>query len=360
MRPIWLIPLTIVLSGCWFNNNDIRERLETGTTPPVIIPEGMDQPIFVDAMPIPHVDDPRGLADRDYRVELPEALSTTFGVEKIIIRKLGDDHWVFLDTPPPTVWPKVVEFWEANNLTIESADPGTGVLESAWIATGDGVGEEVFDSMKQDEWLRDRATQQHKFRLRIEPGVRTGSTEIYLEHRRMSLVGPVRIGRVDWRDESDDIDLEDAILTALAYNLGESIDDSQTVSLVAAGLQESRTELIPDSTRPVLKYRLDFNRAWATVGAALENARIDVEDLDRTKALYYVYYTSDHQPDPSFLSGLFKWGDKAAEQSKENRYLVFLEPSDDEVHVTVLKDGATLADGLIAERLLKVIKEYST
>ncbi|MBT5702183.1 MAG: outer membrane protein assembly factor BamC, partial [Gammaproteobacteria bacterium] len=52
----------------------------------------------------------------------------------------------------------------------------------------------------------------------------------------------------------------------------------------------------------VLKYKLDFDRAWATVGAALEDARISVEDLDRTSAIYYVYYSSRHDPDPGFFS----------------------------------------------------------
>ena len=43
----------------------------------------------------------------------------------------------------------------------------------------------------------------------------------------------------------------------------------------------------------------------------------------------------------------------------ENSYQVMLEEQGSEVAVTVFR-GETPADGLIAERLLKVIKEYST
>ena len=349
LRVLSIVLLLTSLSGCWFGNKEITAR--------VVIPEGLDQPEFVDSMPIPEVDDPRGLADRDYDIGLPEALSTTFGVEKIVIRKLGDVRWVFLDVPIPTVWPRVVEYWEANNLTIETADPGTGVMVSEWLPSGDGTGEEVFESIRSPA-LQGAVTQQHKFRLRLEPGVRNGSTEVFIQHRQVMLNGPQRMDQVQWTDESDDDELEGAVLSALAFSLGETIAAGQAVSLVAAGLEESRTELVPDRERPVLKYRLDFNRAWATVGAALENARINVEDLNRSDAYYYVYYSADHRPELGFLGRLFRRGD--VEVGVENKYLVHLDTNDDEVHVTVLKDQETLADALIAERLLKIIKEYST
>ena len=77
------------------------------------------------------------------------------------------------------------------------------------------------------------------------------------KHRRKPFTGPVRLD-VDWRDKSDDGELEGAVLTALAWYLGENIDQEQTVSLIASGLQEQRTELVTDRERPVLKYRLDF------------------------------------------------------------------------------------------------------
>ncbi len=349
----------IILSGCWFNNSEIRERLETGSSTPVVVPPELDSPDFINAMPIPDVEDPRGLADRDYRIDLPEPLSTTFGVEKIVIKRLGDQRWVFLDIPPPAVWPNVLSFWEASNLTIEKADPATGIIESVWLPSGPGEGEGIFQDIKSGSWLSGKPTQQHKFQLRIEPGVRTGSTEVFLEHRQMSLIGPQRMDNVEWVGESDDDALEAVILTDLAYDLGESIDQAQTISMVAAGLTESRTELVLDRERPVLTYKLDFNRAWATVGDALENARITVEDLDRTGAWYYVYYISDHNPEPGFVARLLK-RNKKLEPGEANRYLLHLEASGEEVHVTVMKDQDTLADALIAERLLKIIKEYST
>ena len=351
--------LLLVIPACsWFGAGEARRRLETGSSKLVEIPEGLDSPDFVDAMPIPEVADLRGLAGSDYKLGLPEALSTTFGVELIVIKKLGDDRWIFLDLPPASIWPKVVQFWEVNNLLVETADPGTGVLTSEWLLARNGNAEEIFDSLKKgDVFGNSTDVASHKFRLRIEPGIRTGSTEIYLEHRSIAEGAPFRLDQLQWDNTSDNSELEGELLTALAYYLGETVNQG-TISLLAGGLQESRAELIPDVKKPVLKYKLDFNRAWATVGAALDNARVPVEDLDRTAANYYVNYSASHSPDPGFFRRLFTRG-KKSEDEPDNRYTVHLDTDGKEVHVTVLKDSV-LAEALIAERLLKVIKEYST
>lgn len=342
----------------WFGAGDARRRLETGFSKPVEIPESLDKPNFVDVMHIPEVVDSRGLVGTDYKLGLPEALSTTFGVEQIVIKKLGDDRWIFLDLPPASIWPKVVQFWEVNKLLVDTADPGTGILTSQWLLARTGNAEEIFDSLKKgDVFANSTGVASHKFRLRIEPGIRTGSTEIYLEHRTIAEGAPFRMDQLQWDDTSDNPELEGQVLTALAYYLGETVSHG-TISLLASGLQESRAELIPDREKPVLKYKLDFNRAWATVGAALDNARVSVEDLDRTSANYYVYYSTSHSPNPGFFRRLFT-RDKKSEADLDNRYTVHLNSEGAEVHVTVLKDSV-LAEALIAERLLKVIKEYST
>ncbi len=172
--------------------------------------------------------------------------------------------------------------------------------------------------------------------------------------------GPYRQHEVEWDSTSDNIELEDEVLTSLAYYLGETINQTQSVSLLAAGIQETRTELIPDDRLPVLKYKLPFNRAWATVGAALEDAKIKVEDLDRTSAIYYVNYDDSRAGGSGLFSGWFS-DDDEVKTGKANRYLVHVDSTrEDEVQVTVRNGDRTPADALVAERLLKIIKEYST
>ena len=475
-RPGHLLVALFLLAcgGCaWLGASQEEKVLRTGSSPATVIPEGLDEPIFVDIMPIPEIIDYRNLADADIEIGLPDALSTRFGVEQIVIRKLGDIQWVFVDRATALVWPDIVSYFESHDIPIADLDPRNGILETEWVEaygdTGeaifaniigeslaanaqavesaevpsnvDGVVDSVVDSAAEpsdpavdtEETLAsveqsDSATgtdpvetlataepaeaaagidseetpelvgplregadasqaevSQHRFRIRVEPGVRTGSTELHVQHRQQPQGAPFRLTDIDWSpgsngESSDNKDIELATLSALAYYLGDRASQDPSVSLLAGSLEEreSKAALEPQAEGMVLKYKLGFDRAWATVGAALENARIEVEDLDRSSSNYYVHYTSAHDPDPGFFSRLFSSDD---ESDSVNKFTIHLKPMGEETHVTVMVGGVddeadaeadTVADSasgasdmdtltlLLTERLLKLIKEYST
>jgi hypothetical protein len=68
--------------------------LQAGSVSRTKIPESLDEPIYDDAMAIPPIDDARGIAGQKLELGLPEALSTAFGVEQIVIKRIGDNRWV--------------------------------------------------------------------------------------------------------------------------------------------------------------------------------------------------------------------------------------------------------------------------
>jgi outer membrane protein assembly factor BamC len=358
MRNWFLGAFIFAVTGCgWFGNEEMVGRLETGSSKLTQVPDGLETPIYVEMMPIPEIQDPRGLVGTRYELRRPEPLSTRYGVDQIVIKKLDNAQWVFLDIPPSVVWPKVVQFWEANNLEVSAADPALGILTSKWLTARQGEAEAVFESIRQGNVFRNtRDINLYQFKLRLEPGVRSGSTELYVEQREVPADAPYRLDNMVWKGSSDDLALEREVLKAMAYYLGENISQG-TMSMMASGLTEGRTRLIPDRIKPELRYKLDFNRAWATVGDALENANIPVNDINRSTKTYFVYYTPSHLSKPSFFRRLFSGGEQA--QAATDLYEVRLEDVEGEVLVTVYQ-GDGFADGLAAERLLKVIKEYST
>lgn len=361
IKTILTLGLVIGTSACsWIENYDRNEKyLEAEATPRVVIPEGLDEPDFVEVMQIPGVIDSRGLAGRKANLELPDALSTTFGVEQIVLKKLGDSRWIFLDSTPAVIWPKLLQFLSDNNVELQYADPRRGVAESIWITSKAGTAEEVYSSIVSGAgWADSDATVKNKFRLSIEPGIRSGSCEVYLEHKQVPLSQSVGPDSVKWTGMSDDLDVENEMLTKLAYYLGKTINDP-VISVMAFENRGLKAELVPDRIKPVLRYKLDFDRAWATVGDALDNAQLEIADLDRSLQNYYVYYDETQQGKPGFLSRFFT-REENEQQAEANRYLVHLDSSTDVIQVTVLKDESTPADALIAERLLKIIKESST
>ena len=352
-RQVIAMMLLITVSSCgWIENYDRREKyLLAEIRPAVIIPEGLDQPPFIDALDIPDVIDPRGISGKPMELGLPETISTTFGVEQIVLKKLGDSRWIFLDSPPSNIWPKILRFFEDNNLQVQRADPTKGIIETIWLTSIEGDAEKVFAGLRSGVgWTDAEATVQNKFKVTID------SSEVYLEHKRVPLNSPA--ANANWDGSSDDAMLENEVLTAIAYGLGETINEP-VFSIGATALQQRKAELVPDRLKPVLMYKLEFNRAWATVGNALENARIEVEDLDRASQIYYVHYDESANREPGFFSRLFS-GNNKAKMRDEHRYLIHLDTRKGEVLVTVLKDSTTPANAQLAERLLSIIKESST
>ncbi len=417
-----------VSSGCsWFGVSEAQKELEQGASAPIEIPETLDDPAYVDLMPIPDIDDYRGLSDREFEVGLPDALATNFGVEQIIIRRLGDKRWVFLDQPTATIWPQVLLYFEENALPLTTQDAGSGTLETEWLvgsgaeteleletdaaiegeseaeseseagAEGDSGDEsdadaesesgdeaeseaesesegeaesesradKIFNSLEAAAgWQGDFTGSQYRFRVSVEPGVRAGSTELYVTEKEAPIGSPLRPDALDWDAGSDHPELEGKLLSALAYYLGDRITAEPAVSLLATGLQESKATLVTGDTGLTLKYKLDFDRAWATVGAALEDALIRVEDLDRSSGDYYVIYTGQYSAKPGLIRRMFTFG--GAGDDSDNLFKIHLEAAGEEVQVTVASESnepsgqdptATL---LLSERLLKLIREHST
>lgn len=324
------------------------------------IPASLDEPPFEDLMVVPEVIDSRGIAGKKFDIPLPERLNSNYGVEQIVIKRLGDERWIFLDSPLPSVWPKIQEFWEANNFILAERDPSNGVTETDWLISIDGDADEIFESIRSGAaWADSAASIENRFRLQVEPGIRPGSCEIRIRHKKIPLGASEGRDDLDWSGMSDDPELESKVLSALAYALGDTIND-RSISYLAGRLEaESRAVLMPDKVRPILKYKLDLNRAWATVGSALKSAQIEVEDRDRTAQVYFVFYDDSIVDNPGFIRRLFS-RDKRISRGDVNRYLVHLDQASDGVHVTVLKDETTLAGPLVSERLLNIIKEYST
>ncbi|MBF3197116.1 outer membrane protein assembly factor BamC, partial [Pseudomonas aeruginosa] len=117
------------------------------------------------------------------------------------------------------------------------------------------------------------------------------------------------------------------------------------------------------SGNPVLTLQSDFDRSWVSVGRALDNADIRVDDLNRSLGVYYVNIAEGaKKPDedkPGFFSRLFGGGEKTKEEedAKAQRYQVRLTTVSDAVQVTVDKDINTSAPADVAQNVLEKLQE---
>ena len=351
--------LALAIGGCSYLGigNQEDKYLEAREQPISSIPTHLDQPEFVQLMEIPEVQDSRGIAGQTFELELPEPLSSA-GVDQVVIKKLGDEHWLFVDAPPAIVWPKIMAFCEASNVPVVSANPRRGLIETSWIISALGDAEQVVGSIVSGtSWADPNASIRNRFLIRLEPGIRPQSTELHVRQQEVPLAEFQPSRDAAWHAPSDNVTVEHEFLSSLAFQLGETINETVVFSRMAAELRGERAQIVPDRTRPTLRYQLDFDRAWATVNGALRNARIPIEDLDRSSRVFFVYYDDTFIEAPGFLRRLFGRGAKIDESKK---YRLHLAPSGEEVHVSVHQSDAELADPLIAEKLLKIIKQFSS
>lgn len=367
-RSLLVLILGMHLAGCSYfkifrdKGNDylLAERV-----PATEIPQTLDSPPFNDVMIIPDVVDSRGISGRRFEMPLPDPLSSNYNVDKIVIRKLGDNHWIFLDAPTATIWPRLREYFIENNLNIGIENPGKGIIETEWLLSKNGSSDQIYESLTSGKAKFDsRSSIESRLRMQVAPGVRQGSSEVRIQYIQTN-IGNEDKEALTWSsgsdiDSTEIVAVEDKVLTELAHYLGETINQSSTISLLAGSIaSDSRAVLMPDKVKPILKYSLGFDRTWSTVGSALGAAGIEIEDRDRTSALYYILYDDRLEDKDGFFSRLFS-RDDGVPKEEANRYLIKVDELDDDVQVTVHKNASMLADADIAERLLKIIKEYST
>ena len=352
------VVLTVALTGCsWLGlTSNANKYLEAESIPASSIPGHLDRPDFVVLMEIPEVQDSRGIAGQEFELELPEPMSSA-GVDQVVIKKLGDEHWLFVDAPPAIVWPKIMAWCEANHVPVIAANPRRGLIETSWIISADGDAKQVVSSITDGgSWADPNASVRNRFLIRLEPGIRPQSTELHIRHQGVPLAEFNAVRDAAWYAPSDNLPVEHEFLQSMAFELGETINETVVFSRMAAELRGERAQVLPDRERPVLNYQLDFDRAWATVNSALRSARITVEDVDRSSQILYVYYDETLIETPGFIRRLFGAGKKV----DEKRYQLHLETVGEEVHVTVHQGQQQLAEAATAERLLKIIKQFSS
>jgi len=267
-------------------------------TPPMEIPPELDS-YTIDALyVIPETPFVSG-APFDDAIPLPKPIETRRR-EGVVIQALGDRRWIVIDATPAQAWPLVRDFWSELNLELDTADPGAGIMETAWLEAANAP-----------------ETRQ-KYRVMIEPGLHSSSSEIIVRHLQNLRTQPPPLN-IEWPEVSDDPDREQQILNAISQYLADRNDiyQASTASLLAGTIEGARKANIVETpgAGPFLALRIDFDRAWVQVRQALDNAEVEIIDSNRDDSVLSVRFAGIIQqpPDPGFFRRLFGASSEAPE-----------------------------------------------
>jgi len=272
-------------------------------------------------------------------------------VDKAHIERAGSQRWLEVSGSPDQVWDLVKDFWQENGFVIAQETPEAGVMETDWAENRaklpmdfirNTLGK-LLDSLYS-------TPERDKFRTRLEPGEKAGTTDIFISHRGMYEVY-ISEGRdqTRWEPRPADPDLEAEMLRRLMVRFGTEEKHATAMVQAAKTQQPDRatlTKTADGSSSLMVQER--FDRAWRRVGLALDRVGFTVMDRDRTKGLFYVRYVdpeadaqSQKGDDKGFLSKLAFWkSDKKTDPDSKIQYQVFVKETDSGCAVQVLsKEG---------------------
>ena len=301
--------------------------------PPVSVPEGMDSVAMREIYVIPPVED-KFLAQGKFEVPRPEALSAGTGSEVVRIQKLGDESWALISLAPGQVWPQVRNFMSASGMQIAHADARAGLMESNWVTV-------------EGQPLTSR------FRFRMDQGVQRGTSELHV--LQMQQTGSA----TEWPQKSDDPAQAAEMLRAIAQFLADSADSAPVSMIAEQGISAGGKILLLEAPEgyTYLRLELPYDRAWASLGRALEKSSFEITDRDRSNGVYYARFQGEAaEEDDGWWSQL--WTDDEAEALTDQVFLVSVESLPDSAVSIRLRsqDGGRSLNEREEQQLLAAIK----
>lgn len=266
------------------------------------------------------------------------------------IERAGQTRWLVVPgLTPEQLWPQLRAFWSQAGFELAMDDPAVGVMETGWTEnraklpndiirnTLGRIAPRLFDTGERD-----------LFRTRVE---RTPQgSEIFIVHRGLEeQFTNERKESTVWRARPNDPQLEAEFLARMMLALGAP-EAQATPALVAAAPEAAARARLLGADTARLELDEGFERAWRSVGLALDRGGFSVEDRDRAGGLYFVRYVDPslaNQEDAPFWRRWFGGSGDTAPL----RYRIALKAEGDKTVVSVLTGTGEADTGPNAQRI---------
>ena len=237
-----------------------------------------------------------------------------------------------------------------SNVDMEREDPTAGIVETAWFradAASPGVlggavrtGLAEADETAGSTWLE-------RVQVRVERGIRFGSSEVHVVHYRSSSGG-------DAVETSAVAEVEAELITKIADFFAQGVA-AGSVSMVGRDIaSESKARIVEGANGvPTLVLSIGFDRAWATVDGALQRSEMEITESDREEAMFRAVVPADRRP--GFLARVFAGGGREG-----TAITIHLHEGADSVVVEVQDGRGQPISREFAERVLLTLREFAS
>jgi outer membrane protein assembly factor BamC len=328
VRVAALASVLSLVAGCgsFFGDDGMfRDRSEdykkAPELPVVTLPEGASSERLREIYVIPQVQDSLVL-EGEFEVPRPAPLVGGGGAEVVRIQRLGDQSWALIEVAPGQVWPQVRSFLAAAGMQVARADARSGIMESNWVTL---EGQDL----------------PSRFRFRIDQGVQRLTSELHvLQMSRTATQAPQ-----DWPPRSDDAEQAHSMLRAVAQYLADSAESAPVSMIAEQGISATGKIALEESEAgyTFIRLELPYDRAWASLGLALERSSFEVSDRDRSKGTYYAKFVGpEEEEDSGWMDWL--WNSDEDHPMANQDFLIIMEALDDNTVSIRLRPQAELQD----------------
>jgi len=288
----------------------------------------------------------------------------------------GNQRWLVISNgmPADKLWQSLREFWQESGFLLVQDSPETGIMETDWAENRAKIPQDfirntigkVFDGLYS-------TSERDKFRTRLERA-QNGNMEVFISHRgaQEQLTGIDKSNTI-WTARPSDPELEAEFLSRFAQRLGVQKEQADRMAKSGAApapaaaaapaaaiakASSANANLTQVNGTQALQLAEPFDRAWRSVGLALDRVNFTVEDRDRAQGLYYVRYvdTRDTVDNRGFFSKLFtKTGTEDSKKAK--KYRVALKGDGTGTTVTVQNDAGQPEGTEVGKRILTLLDE---
>ncbi len=238
---------------------------------PLAVPES-SRPRLQEIYVVPNISDAGYDYSADFEVPRPQPLSSALLADTVKIQRLSGDQWIFISNSPAEVWPQIVQFLGAYNIPVAATNPEEGIIDTQWLA------------------FNDAPDVHNRFRLRIESGVQPDSSEIHI--LQMEAIDQAKLESPEpWPKTSQNQAREAWMVDELSNTLAANLERSSS-SLLAQTIGADDKAVLGKSAsnEPVLRLKLSFARAWASVMHATGQAGFHAYGSENSLGAFYVDY----------------------------------------------------------------------
>ncbi|MCS6766650.1 MAG: outer membrane protein assembly factor BamC [Candidatus Protistobacter heckmanni] len=351
-----LVSLTVLAAGCssWSEPDrvDYKSATKVATPslqiPPDLTTQRTDRRYTIPGSGLVTASD---YAQQNAKAEANAVLPTAPGMR---IERNGTQRWLVVDRSPAELWPQLRDFWSEQGFVLNLDKPDVGLMETDWAENRSKLPQDLIRRTlgKLIDSVYDTG-ERDKFRTRVERSANGGS-EIYITHQGLveELIGPSK-DRTQWTQRPVDPNLEAEFIAKLMSKLGASKEAAGEAAarFKQAGPQVARVSVLDGVN--TLQIADAFDRAWRSIGLALDRVSFTVEDRDRSKGIYYVRYvdTEKQGQEKGFFGRLFSSGSNL----KAAKYQIKLAAAGNGTAVTVLNEAGKPESGDVSKRILTLL-----